>query len=307
VSIPNTVTHLYLGGTNPMIVFDVVIDISGNTPGTDKSALTATGSVLDLPASLRCIPGLALRGWVATTNNSATAFNVYPSCMWAVTKCNTVGGTLKSPTAGGTNLNPDASGNLNQVDGNGNLIMPDNKDECCIWYGSYLGGTLNRTGVCSLAVYTPTAGGGDHDGGIVLSNKAITAISPGAFDKCGKPLSLTLAKNRIASLSVAGGGVVAFPTSLTHLDLSENKLTSLSGVSFALDNCGPAPLVTCEVDAHRRFLNLKKNELTSLDGVTIVTESLKLDLTENKLASLHGITFPKSMRFARKSPADCGD
>jgi hypothetical protein len=34
--------HLYLGGTNPMIVFDVVIDIAGNTPGTDKSALTSS-------------------------------------------------------------------------------------------------------------------------------------------------------------------------------------------------------------------------------------------------------------------------
>jgi len=226
VSIPNTVTHLDLR-VNPMIALNVVIDTVGAAAPTDKSALATQNSVLDLPAALKCIPDRALRIWVSLTKNSANSSNVYPGCRWLVTKCNTVVGDtppLKVPKRGNNILDLDNNGNPVEVDSNGNLIMPDNTDDCCVWYGSYLGGPLNRTGVCPDTKYDTT--------GIVLSDRGITAISPGAFVNCGSPQSLTLAKNRISSLSIPGSGVVTFPVSLTHLDLSDNMLKSLSGVTL---------------------------------------------------------------------------
>jgi Leucine-rich repeat (LRR) protein len=184
----------------------------------------------------------------------------------------------------------DPSGNPTDTHPDGSPVWPTNTHECCIWAGSYAGAPLNRTGACSL----------DGDVSIDLSDRHITAIPPGAFENIGSPGHLDLSDNKITSL--AG---VTFPASLTELDLALNKLTSLAGLNFNFTNMENLYLNGNEITSLAGVtfagsieeLSLHQNKITTLAGVTFAGTIEKLWLDDNEITSLNGMTFPSSLEL----------
>jgi len=91
-----------------------------------------------------------------------------------------------------------------------------NPKTCCMWGGKKIGSVraLERIGTCTGATYPSDI--------LDLSNNNITAIPPNAFANIGSPKVIKLNQNKLISID----GVV-FPSSIRHLQIQENELSSL--------------------------------------------------------------------------------
>lgn len=144
-----------------------------------------------------------------------------------------------------------------------------NPKTCCMWGGKKIGSVraLERIGTCTGATYPSDI--------LDLSNNNITAIPPNAFANIGSPKVIKLNQNKLISID----GVV-FPTSIIHLQIQENELSSLPTNM-------PSSLL---------FLDLKKNNIESLNNVQFPQLSY-LNLEANKISSVSPSTFPTSLTY----------
>jgi hypothetical protein len=141
---------------------------------------------------------------------------------------------------------------------------PTSEAGCCKWTGAWDGSPLIRTGSCP-----------GFAGDLQLRNRAITLISPGAFEEFGAT-TLDLAGNQIDSVAD-----VTWPSSLMTLDLWGNQIKSVADVTW------PPSL---------RYLELGGNQIKSVADVTWPPSLEYLYLSSNQIQSVTDVTWPSSLR-----------